>query len=81
MTLTTTEARSFAVPVVLLDTNVGVSAFINPHGFPARLTSLLFTAELLSAAIYLLPKKKLIGTNKPGRPPEFLRVLTSSYFS
>jgi len=25
------------VPVVLLDTNVWVSAFINPHGFPARL--------------------------------------------
>lgn len=25
------------MPVVLLDTNVWVSAFINPHGFPARL--------------------------------------------
>jgi len=25
------------VPVVLLDTNVWVSALINPHGFPARL--------------------------------------------
>jgi len=25
------------VPVVLLDTNIWVSAFINPHGFPARL--------------------------------------------
>lgn len=25
------------MPVVLLDTNIWVSAFINPHGFPARL--------------------------------------------
>lgn len=25
------------MPVVLLDTNVWVSAFINPHGLPARL--------------------------------------------
>ncbi len=25
------------MPIVLLDTNVWVSAFINPHGFPARL--------------------------------------------
>jgi putative PIN family toxin of toxin-antitoxin system len=33
------------VPVVLLDTNVWVSAFINPHGFPARLKDAWITGQ------------------------------------
>ena len=33
------------MPVVLLDTNIWVSAFISPHGFPARLVDAWISSE------------------------------------
>jgi len=36
------------VPVVLLDTNIWVSAFINPHGFPARLKDAWIAGQFIA---------------------------------
>jgi putative PIN family toxin of toxin-antitoxin system len=73
--------------VVLIDTNVWVSAFINPHGYPAKLKAAwmqnrfqaVISVALLDELAEVLTRPRILTKYRldPGEISEFLRLLAA----
>lgn len=73
--------------VVLIDTNVWVSAFINPHGYPAKLKAAwtqnrfraVISVALLDELAEVLARPRILTKYHldPGEISEFLRLLAA----
>jgi putative PIN family toxin of toxin-antitoxin system len=73
--------------VVLIDTNVWVSAFINPHGYPAKLKAAwtqhrfeaVISVALLDELAEVLARPRILTKYRldPGEISEFLRLLAA----